>query len=360
MLKAIMSVHRRVTGTKNIGDYIQAVAANQFMKANKFVDRDELKFYNGECCKLIMNGWFMHDTTAWPPSDKIIPLITSFHITPGRKDSILTSEGVAYLKKHQPIGCRDKATKRFLEAKGISAYFSSCLTLTLGRTYASKPDKQKILFVDPLIPYLDKPFGTTLRKIDFMFSIANARKIILLGVKFIRAFPSLGGGVKAKIKAFAAAAIFFRHYIKMFSEEALLEADYLSNRISWRSVNKGMNEDVQLMQLADKTLRAFEKYPLVVTSRIHCALPCIAMGTQVIFVNDKAGRDSGAGLEMDNGRFDGLIDYFNLLSFDRDWKFIADFDCNGQITAETRLPVNDTWKADAQELASMCEKFAEE
>ena len=360
MLNAIMSVHRRVVATKNIGDYIQAVAANQFMKTERFVDRDELKFYDGVCCKLIMNGWFTHDTTAWPPSNKIIPLITSFHITPGRKDFILTSEGVAYLKKHQPIGCRDKATKRFLEEKGISAYFSSCLTLTLGQTYASNPDRQKILFVDPLIPYLDKPFLTTLAKIDFIFSIANAKKIIKLGEKFVRAFPSLGEGIKAKIKAYAAAAIFFRHYIKMFSEEALLEGDYLSNRISWRMVKKGMNEDAQLMQLADKTLRTFAKYPLVVTSRIHCALPCIAMGTQVIFVNDKAGRDSGAGLEMDNGRFDGLIDYFNLLSFDRDWKFSADFDCHGQISAATRLPVNNAWKAHAQHLVSICKKFANE
>ena len=69
----------------------------------------------------------------WPPSNKIIPFFISFHINPIIEKYILNKNGVEYLKKHEPIGCRDLYTKSILERNGIRAYFSGCLTLTLDR-----------------------------------------------------------------------------------------------------------------------------------------------------------------------------------------------------------------------------------
>ena len=47
----------------NIGDYIQALAAAQFLpEVDGFVQRERLKEYDGEACKVIMNGWYMHHT----------------------------------------------------------------------------------------------------------------------------------------------------------------------------------------------------------------------------------------------------------------------------------------------------------
>ena len=45
----------------NIGDYIQSLAALQYLPNNCspiFIDRDSFQFYNGENVKLIMNGWY--------------------------------------------------------------------------------------------------------------------------------------------------------------------------------------------------------------------------------------------------------------------------------------------------------------
>lgn len=68
-------------GQVNIGDYIQALASKQFLPhLDGFIQREELKGYNEEECKVIMNGWYMHHPENWPPSNKIIPLYVAFHI----------------------------------------------------------------------------------------------------------------------------------------------------------------------------------------------------------------------------------------------------------------------------------------
>ena len=41
MKRAIMGVHHRQGALKNIGDYIQAIAANQFMRTDAYIDREE-------------------------------------------------------------------------------------------------------------------------------------------------------------------------------------------------------------------------------------------------------------------------------------------------------------------------------
>ena len=59
----------------NIGDYIQQLAAKQFLgEAETFVEREEIDAYDGEEVRMILNGWFMHHPEHWPPSEKIAPL----------------------------------------------------------------------------------------------------------------------------------------------------------------------------------------------------------------------------------------------------------------------------------------------
>ena len=71
----------------------------------------------------------MEEPNNWPPSNKIIPFLF-FHINPIIESYILNKNGVEYLKKHEPIGCRDLYTKLILERKGIGLLFRlSYLTL---------------------------------------------------------------------------------------------------------------------------------------------------------------------------------------------------------------------------------------
>lgn len=56
---------------KNIGDYIQSVAQEQFYsKKGCYVEREELNtFHSNERTNVIMNGWFMWKPQNFPPSE---------------------------------------------------------------------------------------------------------------------------------------------------------------------------------------------------------------------------------------------------------------------------------------------------
>ena len=118
----------------NVGDNIQSLAAKQFLpKVDLYISREKLANYKGEKMMLIMNGWFTHNVHNWIPSEDIIPLFVSFHVNNTAAPGMLSEEGIEYLKKHQPIGCRDQFTVDLLNSEGIKAFFTGCLTLTLIR-----------------------------------------------------------------------------------------------------------------------------------------------------------------------------------------------------------------------------------
>ena len=137
MKNGLMVVSPNEAGKMNIGDFIQALAAKQYFdKIDVLIDRDfGLAKYDGEEVKMIMNGWYMDHPENFPPSDKIIPLFVSMHINRYGLPGLLRDECVEYFKRHQPIGCRDFHTVELLKSKGVDAYFTGCLTLTLGRKY---------------------------------------------------------------------------------------------------------------------------------------------------------------------------------------------------------------------------------
>jgi hypothetical protein len=139
--------------TANLGDHIQSIAAEQFLpRVDTYLDRDFLSMYSDVEAAIILNGWFMENPFMFPPPESLKPLLTSFHVADKR---LLSPAGIAYLKKHGPIGCRDFYTEELLKQHGIDAYFSGCLTLTL-----EKPKKygDKIIAVDVCKSVLS-PFG---------------------------------------------------------------------------------------------------------------------------------------------------------------------------------------------------------
>lgn len=71
--------------TDNIGDDVQAYATEQFLpQVDTIVDREKLDtFYSesGEQVAVILNGWFMHRKYNWPPSPYLRPLLISMHFS---------------------------------------------------------------------------------------------------------------------------------------------------------------------------------------------------------------------------------------------------------------------------------------
>jgi hypothetical protein len=133
--------------TGNLGDEIQSIAARQFLpRVDQLVDRDfltEATPQPGERFGLVLNGWFTHRPENWPPPKQFIPLPISMHLANSThitsrlrvsaQDVILDEHLVSYLRHWGPVGARDLRTLEQLEAAGVPAYFSGCLTLTLRR-----------------------------------------------------------------------------------------------------------------------------------------------------------------------------------------------------------------------------------
>lgn len=224
------------TCSDNLGDDIQTLAAMHFLRKKGIrpafvMDRERLSAYAGPACKVVMNGWFMHDLAFFPPPPHVTPVFVSFHCA----NEELIARHVPYFQAHQPIGCRDLHTKALFDKYGVEAYFTGCLTLTFDPGPSERTGRYTVdVNTCPYIPAVDVDLS------------------------------SLGGHV-------------------------LVHHD-----IHDLSVKHSMRRRLAAAQaLLDK----YERAELVVTSRLHVALPCRAFRTPCIFLH--------AGLREDP-RFTGL------------------------------------------------------
>lgn len=245
-------------GDGNLGDCMQSLAVeNIYGKIGipeselLHVNRDDIKKYNGEKCALIMQAWFGNYANVFPLpwSEKIFPIFIGFHLSPSRhtRERFL-KEGISEkMKPYQPIGCRDRSTRDFLRSIGIRAYFSGCMTLTFDKR-SKAPECGKIFIVD-----VDK-----------------------------RSFEK----IPEYIKQNSDCSITHRYYWNGYpvSEEGALAF-----------------ENHARMVLA----RYRDEAKLVITSKIHVAMPNIAMGIPVVFISDN----------IDDERFDVLEGIIPIYSY---------------------------------------------
>ena len=242
----------------NLGDYIQSLAAVQFLpKIDLYLDLNYLNEYQDqETVKMIFNGWFMHQPNHWPPPATIHPLFISFHISNfNRSEAVLAHPEMAfYYKQFAPVGCRDYHTVELLRKIGVPTYFSGDIALTLPRRKG--PRSEEIVFVDPL--------G---REKDGAFYFPGDKK-------FRRKFWESIAPKEVLDKA-----IYVTHY-------DLHKEDHLAR-----------------YHRAEELLQLYSRAKFVVTSRLHCALPCLAFGTPVLYI--ESGFSSGPRRET---RYKGLLE----------------------------------------------------
>lgn len=288
---------------KNIGDYIQSVAAEQYTGRDVvYVQAEESHEYSGEPVKLIMNGWFMHKPENWPPAKQIVPLIISFHINPANGERMLSEKGIGYfkeyVKKYGPVGARDKDTERLLKSKGIDAYFSGCLTLTLGKTYKHNPTSKNVCFVDP---YYEVSYSRV-AKLSYLFTLISHWKTISKISNKLYKSTSRDKLLKT--------VSFYQTYSRVFEKEILENAEYIKHVL----IESTLGNEEAKFEYAGNLLSKYADSRLVVTSRIHAALPCIAIGTPVIFIIADDLKPNGKGVvPYAKGRFDGLLEWFHVM-----------------------------------------------
>lgn len=268
----------------NFGDEIQSIAASNFLpKIDYFIDRERIAsndFPEQEKIKLIMNGWYMHDQSQWPPASNIIPLLTSMHIMPKKKyfiKRIFSEENREYLKKYGPIGCRDLGTLELFEKHNIPAFFSGCMTLTLQKNENIKK-QDFILCVDIRDDIVDKIKKITKRDV---YCITPAFNYPLLSPK-------------------------------------------------------------EKFQYAKCFLNAYQSAAAVLTTRLHTAMPCLALETPVLLIDDSNGADI---------RFAGLGDLVRKSSSDYYIKNLDLFDVNDI------KPNSDDYIVYRNKLIEQCEAF---
>ena len=219
--------------TDNIGDDIQSYAQKRFLPSvDCVVDRENLDAFGrsenlNETVSVIMNAFYMYDKFNWPPAACINPLFVSMHITQndffGIGDRFLDAFGGDYLRHYEPIGARDEATLNLLKNKGINAYLSGCMTLTL-----SVPGEAK--------------------KNDV---------IILTDVD-----EDLAETIKQK-----------------YPEENYIE---LSHAVD-TDIHSKLTMEERFTKVED-LLKRYRNAKCVITERLHCALPCLALGTPVLLI----------------------------------------------------------------------------
>lgn len=131
-------------GRCTIGDDIQLLAIENLYKYMgidyKEVVRipfNELATYDGEYAVLPISYplyGYSHDTAITQYSDKIIPVFLGMAILTDE----LSEKEIEYLKKYEPIGCRDQFTMEVLRKYNIIAYLNGCMTATFPRRDTTK------------------------------------------------------------------------------------------------------------------------------------------------------------------------------------------------------------------------------
>jgi hypothetical protein len=235
---------------------------------------------------------------------------------PDIAERLLTPKSIEYLKKHSPIGCRDTGTKELLEKYKIPCYFSGCLTLVLGEKYKSEQKSGEILFVDPYYEWIK----IEKRKIKFSVKLlfcaivtlfANFKKV----KKIIRKFKCESAiGRYEKFDVFHLdkwfqAAVFYKIYSEKFDDDVLFNADFIVHSVPQKCFK---NEDDKF-DYAKKLMKRYAEAKLIITSRIHCALPALAVETPVIFVTSSV-LESESSIRS-RGRFGGLSNLLQVMKY---------------------------------------------
>ena len=156
---------------------------------------------------------------------------------------------IGYLKQREPIGCRDSRTLNLLRTHGVKAYFSGCLTLMVKNPNIGQRNEH--IYITDVSQHLVKLLPLTVQE----------------------------------------KAIYLEHNMK--GSERL---DSLSR-----------------FSVAYQLMEKYGSAKLVVTQCIHCALPCVAMGTPVIFINSPDLPGGGGTKTESSPHITGLTDMFHTL-----------------------------------------------
>jgi hypothetical protein len=136
----------------------------------------------------------------------------------------------------------------------------------------------------------------------------------------------------------------------VFTPDTLLEATYISQQtLAYKT--KLTTQDERMAE-AQRLVEDYARASLVITSRIHCALPCLGLGTPVLFVNN------GLQSLSSSCRMKGLIDLFNMVTWTGKILHNNLPGWNGRLMSRNNAPANKTdWQPYASKLTDRCRQW---
>lgn len=243
--------------TTNIGDDVQPYAIEQLIgRRTEKLYRDHL-YRHRRPVALIGNSWyfvssplsrveaFLRNGRMFPPHRNVKPLYIGVSISRRAERDMLSPQGVEHLRRHGPVGARDVHTLELLKSRGIDAYFSGCPTMTLENRHGRRDGAIYLVDTDRR-----RRAGGMLRGLT-----ANPVK----GEDFT---PLVPAAIRRK-------AITLSHFVD-FGDDQARRHDYV-----------------------EKLIEAYSTARLVVTTRLHVALPCAALGTPCVLLRRPDFRFTG-------------------------------------------------------------------
>lgn len=224
---------------QNMGDWVQTMAMESLfremgMKDYLFVSRNDAAYYDGEEVRVVVNGYHSlfprlgYKTETFPVSSKIEPVFLSMHF----HDRCIPEEIKNQWVKYGPVGCRDEETLENLKRNGVPAYLSGCVTALFPRRTPDSARQNKVIVVDvseELLSYIPEHIKDCAEYRTQLFPITRREG------------------------------------------EAMMTAE--ESRVSYGR--------------AKELLEYYrDNASLVITSRLHVASPCMAMGIPVILAKE--------------------------------------------------------------------------
>ncbi|XP_033645486.1 uncharacterized protein LOC117304949 [Asterias rubens] len=239
----------KISGSSNLGDEMQGFSGVGFLP---FVDN----FVDREDLRKSQSGgqitMFLNAWWGTP---------STYWPPPENIDPIIVSmhftaglqnkiaQGKAFFETKAPIGSRDTDTLAFFQKNKIDAFFSGCLTILTQNPNTGKP----------------------------------ANDIFMVDVN--------------------------SNYQKYFPEDVRKNAKRLYHNLS----NVTRNDMLARYQTAYNLLESYSRAKLVITQRLHCAMPCVAMGIPVIFIDSPRMPGGGGSSKRGSSRIQGLKSVFHTL-----------------------------------------------
>jgi len=226
--------------TTNLGDDLQAIATSLALPhVDRLIDRETLADATFEAPHAVIMQSWF--TRQWfrAPSASIDPIYFGFCVG---KPQMKRGLWPRHLRAHAPIGARDRETMNRLAGMGVESFWSGCLTLRIG---------------------------------SHLEPVRNEERE---GVYFVDLHPDA----------------------ERFVPEALRErAIRISNEVPPALMADPLARMARVAALNDRLRRA----ELVVTRRLHTALPCVGFHTPVALVISATAHDSNIN------RFAGFEDF---------------------------------------------------